>query len=137
VLTEDVKFLEPADRERVLDGQREVVNAFAEAIAESRPELRTTELHKPVTMLLFGMMNWMFTWLRPHGALGHAELAPVVADLFFGGLDAVRAPAPKPTHSHYRNGDLACPSSDAPPSRPASARRARSAISRRPPSTSA
>ena len=35
VLTEDVKFLEPADRKRVLDGQREVVAAFAEAIASA------------------------------------------------------------------------------------------------------
>ena len=90
VLTEDVKFLEPADRKRVLDGQREVVAAFAEAIAATRPELRAAELHRPITMLLFGMMNWMFTWLQPGGRLTHAAMAPVVADLFFGGLNAVR-----------------------------------------------
>jgi AcrR family transcriptional regulator len=99
VLTEDVKFLEPADRERVLDGQREVVAAFAQAIADTRPELRASELHKPLTMLLFGMMNWMFTWLQPSGKLTHAAMAPVVADLFFGGLNAVRlaGPIPSPT----------------------------------------
>ena len=90
VLTEDVKFLEPVDRERVLDGQRDVVAAFAEAVLAARPELRQTGLHKPLTMLLFGMMNWMFTWLQPGGALTHAAMAPVVADLFFGGLAAVR-----------------------------------------------
>ena len=44
-------------------------------------------------MLLFGMMNWMFTWLQPDGELSHDDLAPVVADLFFGGLGAVRAPS--------------------------------------------
>jgi AcrR family transcriptional regulator len=92
VLTEDVKFLEPADRKRVLDIQREVVAAFAEAIADARPELRAAELHRPLTMLLFGMMNWMFTWLRPGGKLTHAALSPVVADLFFGGLHAVQVP---------------------------------------------
>jgi TetR/AcrR family transcriptional regulator len=96
VLTEDVKFLEPADRERVLDGQREVVAAFAEAIAETRPDLRATELHKPVTMLLFGMMNWMFTWLQPGGKLTHAAMAPIVADLFFGGLNSVRIKGSEP-----------------------------------------
>jgi AcrR family transcriptional regulator len=95
VLTEDVKFLEPLDRKRVLDGQREVVAAFAEAIADARPELRAGNLHKPLTMLLFGMMNWMFTWLQPGGRLTHAAMAPIVADLFFGGLGAVRLPAPK------------------------------------------
>jgi TetR/AcrR family transcriptional regulator len=93
VLTEDVKFLTPADRERVLDGQREVVAAFAAVIAQLRPELRAAELHRPLTMLLFGMMNWMFTWLRPRGAYTHALMAPVVADLFFGGLNAVRLDA--------------------------------------------
>jgi TetR/AcrR family transcriptional regulator len=92
VLTEDVKFLEPADRKRVLDVQREVVAAFADAIAEARPELRAAELQRPLTMLLFGMMNWMFTWLQPGGRLTHAALAPVVADLFFGGLNAVQLP---------------------------------------------
>jgi len=95
VLTEDVKFLEPADRKRVLDIQRVVVSAFAEAIAETRPELRAAELHRPLTMLLFGMMNWMFTWLQPGGKLTHAAMAPIVADLFFGGLGAVRTPAPE------------------------------------------
>ena len=97
VLTEDVKFLEHPDRERVLDAQREVVAAFAEAIAQTRPELRATELHKPVTMLLFGMMNWMFTWLQPGGRMTHAALAPVVADLFFGGLNAVRVAESAPS----------------------------------------
>ena len=96
VLTEDVKFLEPADRDRVLGVQREVVEAFAEAIAVARPELRGTDLQKPLTMLLFGMMNWMFTWLQPGGRLTHAAMAPVVADLFLGGLEAVRTAAPVP-----------------------------------------
>jgi len=94
VLTEDVKFLHDADRERVLDAQRAVVAAFAEAVAAARPELRHTDLLKPVTMLLFGMMNWMFTWLQPDGRLTHTAMAPVVADLFFGGLSSVRLAAP-------------------------------------------
>ena len=96
VLTEDVKFLEPADRKRVLDGQREVVAAVPEAIAATPPQQRAPELDRPHTMLLFGMMNWMFTWLQPGGRLTHAAMAPVVADLFFGGLAAVRLPDAPP-----------------------------------------
>jgi AcrR family transcriptional regulator len=94
VLTEDVRFLEPADRNRILSGQRKVVSAFAQAVAVVRPELAAAKLHKPLTMLLFGMMNWMFTWLQPDGRLSHAEMAPVVADLFLGGLGAVQAGPP-------------------------------------------
>jgi AcrR family transcriptional regulator len=103
VLTEDVRFLQPADRRRILDGERKVVAAFADAIAETRPELRGAALDKPLTMLLFGMMNWMFTWLKPRGALTHAEMAPVVADLFFGGLGAVRGAVPARAASRSLN----------------------------------
>ena len=92
VLTEDVKFLEPADQARVLELQRQVVSSFANAIAQVRPELVAADLHKPLAMLLFGMMNWMFTWLQPDGKLSHADMAPVVADLFLGGLGAVKTP---------------------------------------------
>jgi AcrR family transcriptional regulator len=92
VLTEDVKFLEPEDRERVLAAQRRVVAAFARTIGELRPELMRASLDKPLTMLLFGMINWMFTWLKPDGKLTHDVMAPLVADLFFGGVPAVRLP---------------------------------------------
>lgn len=94
VLTEDVKFLELADQAKVLELQRQVVVAFSDAIAVARPELVSAHLHKPLAMLLFGMMNWMFTWLQPGGTLSHADMAPVVADLFLGGLGAVKLPAP-------------------------------------------
>ena len=39
VLTEDVKFLQPAPQNEVLDGQRRVVAAFTQAIAALRPDL--------------------------------------------------------------------------------------------------
>jgi TetR/AcrR family transcriptional regulator len=96
VLTEDVRFLEPADRNRVLADERRVIAAFADTLALIRPDLRRAQLDKPLTMLLFGMINWMFTWVRPDGALTHEQMAPLVAQLFFGGLPAVHAPATRP-----------------------------------------
>ena len=140
VLTEDVRFLDAAERKRILGGQRRVVAAFADAIAAVRPELAKGRLGKPLAMLLFGMMNWMFTWLEPKGELSHADLAPVVADLFFGGIGAVQAPARRSSSSTKHNGDSACPSADLPARRsspPPSPRRPRSAIPRGPTSTSA
>jgi AcrR family transcriptional regulator len=92
VLTEDVKFLEPADRERVLGKEREVVAGFARVVAALRPDLKEAAMSKPLTMLLFGMVNWMFTWMKPQGALAYDDMAPVVADLFLGGLEKVQAP---------------------------------------------
>lgn len=92
VLTEDVRFLGPADQARILGREREVVAAFAQVVGSIRPDLQAAALAKPLTMLLFGMINWMFTWLKPGGSLDHAAMAPIVADLFLGGLTAVRTP---------------------------------------------
>ena len=135
VLTEDVKFMRVDERKRVLHGQRRVVAAFADAVAAARPDLRGAGLDKPLAMLLFGMMNWMFTWLRPQGELTYADMAPVVCDLFFSGLAGVRPPR---SDSHHDNGDSPCLSapknSSKHSSRPASPRRPRS---RPPTSTSA
>jgi len=91
VLTEDVKFLAETERAAVVAGQRRVVDAFAAAVARCRPDLAEAELARPLAMLLFGMINWTFTWLRPGGALTHETLAPLVTDLFFGGLPSVQA----------------------------------------------
>jgi len=90
VLTEDVKFLAEADRERLLLIERQVVGAFAEAVAAVRPEFKAARLDKPLTMLLFGMINWTFTWLKPDGMLTYDAMAPIVVDLFLGGLGAVQ-----------------------------------------------
>ncbi len=91
VLTEDIKFLRDAERAQVEAGQRRVVAAFAVAIGRVRPDL--APLATPLAMLLFGMINWTFTWMKPTGALTHDALAPIVAELFFGGLSAVSRPA--------------------------------------------
>ena len=97
VLTEDVKFLEPGDRERVLDKEREVVNGFARVVVALRPDLKQAAMSKPLTMLLFGMVNWMFTWMKADGAIDYETMAPIVSDLFLGGLGAVQAPQAIPT----------------------------------------
>lgn len=93
VLTEDMRFLDVEDQGRLRQVERQVVSAFADAIAAVRPELHGANLDKPLTMLLFGMINWTFTWLQPGGKLTYDAMAPMVADLFFGGLGAVQTPA--------------------------------------------
>lgn len=93
VLTEDVKFLRDGDRERVSAAQKRVVAAFAQPIAALRPDLKPQST--ALAMLLFGMINWTFTWLKPGGELTHAQLAPMVSQLFFGGLPAAKAPVQK------------------------------------------
>jgi len=90
VLTEDLKFLPEARQQRIRELEREVVAGFAEALSALRPQLAPAGLAKPITMLLFGMINWTYTWHRPEGELTHDALAALVGDLFFGGLGAVQ-----------------------------------------------
>ena len=99
VLTEDVRFLSPEDRERILDQERRVVRGFSRVVVALRPDLKDTPMGMPLTMLLFGMINWMFTWMKADGALDYDDMAPIVADLFLGGLPAVKAPIPEPAHA--------------------------------------
>lgn len=89
VLVQDAKYLSPPHRRRVRAKQRHVVEVVAAAVSSLAPELASSDLLKPVTMVLFGMINWTFTWLREDGALAYADLAPVVADLFLGGVRQV------------------------------------------------
>ncbi len=89
VLTEDMRYLAEPERRRVVMGQRRVVAAFADAVAALRPDLASAQLERPLTMLLFGMMNWTSFWLQDGGRLDHQTLAPLVAELFLGGLDVV------------------------------------------------
>jgi AcrR family transcriptional regulator len=93
VLVQDVKYLERAHRARVLARERKVVNGFAAVIAELTPDAAARGLRKPLTMILFGMINWTFTWLKDGGPLTYSDMAPLVADLFLGGVGRIRAGA--------------------------------------------
>ena len=86
VLVQDVKFLASAERIRVVEKQRQVVEAFAQAIARIRPRWTRKTLRVPLAMILFGMINWTFTWLRPDGPLAYDDMADVVTEIFLRGI---------------------------------------------------
>jgi len=90
VLVQDVKYLKTAHRNQINAKQRKVVQTYADAVAAAAPQLAGSPLLKPVTMTLFGMINWTFTWLKDEGPVHYADMAPVVADLFLRGVGAVQ-----------------------------------------------
>ncbi|ABI85803.1 TetR family transcriptional regulator [Burkholderia ambifaria] len=87
-LLNDVKYLEDAQREIVLDRQRDIVAAFARQLARAYPDRISKENQTSVTMMVFGMINWTFTWLKPGGRLGYRDFAEQVIDLMERGLSA-------------------------------------------------
>lgn len=104
VLVQDVKFLQAEQAGQVIAKQRQVVAAFAEALERVEPGLRRQHLDKPVAMILFGMINWTFTWLRADGRFTHRDLAPVVTRIVLNGVkglldqDIPKPKAKSPTH---------------------------------------
>jgi AcrR family transcriptional regulator len=86
VLVQDVKFLAPERQAEVVAKQRAVVEAFAAVIARLKPRFSRRALRVPLAMILFGMINWTFTWLRPDGPLAYEDMAEVVAELFLNGV---------------------------------------------------
>ena len=88
VLVQDVKFLDAAEHARIIAKERQVVDAVAQAIAALKPRFRKKAMRVPLAMILFGMINWTFTWLRPDGPLSYDDMSEVVAEIFLGGVSA-------------------------------------------------
>jgi AcrR family transcriptional regulator len=87
-LLHDTPFLGQEQRELILDRQRDVVSAVTRFLRRAYPQRVTATNQTPVTMMLFGMINWTFTWLRPGGALSYAAFADEVIAMLENGLAA-------------------------------------------------
>jgi AcrR family transcriptional regulator len=85
VLLNDVKFLPLAQRDEVIELERIVVQKFSDLIATTYGI--DPERAKVLTMCVFGMINWTFTWLRPDGAISYAQFAEAVVGMLESGLN--------------------------------------------------
>ena len=82
----------PADRQAELrEMERELVRIFSDAVAGVAPQLKGTKLLKPVTMSLFGMINWHYLWFKNTGEVTRADYAALVAQLIVDGTRNLQA----------------------------------------------
>lgn len=72
--------------------ERRIVRRFSVVLDEINPELndRDRPLLTPVTMSLFGMMNWMYMWFKDGGRISREDYADVATTLILEGIKAVR-----------------------------------------------
>ena len=99
-------LLPRAQQKIIKDMERKLVDRFAAAIAPCVPvEARDHALLKPITMSLFGMLNWNYLWFRDHGPLSRRDYAKLAVALLLDGTRAVaaRLTLPGTTHpaAHY------------------------------------
>ncbi len=85
-LVSDTKFLGETQRELILDRQRDVVAAVTRFLRRAYPDRVTPANQTALAMMLFGMINWTFTWLRPGGPLSYAAFAEEVVSVLERGL---------------------------------------------------
>jgi AcrR family transcriptional regulator len=71
--------------------ERRIVKRFSTVINDINPDLnKDRPLLMPVTMSLFGMMNWVYMWFRPGGPISREEYADIATTLILEGVKAVR-----------------------------------------------
>lgn len=81
----------PAARKKDLIGlERALVATFADAIAAAIPSIAGHQaLLKPVTMSLFGMLNWHYMWFREKGPVSRDDYTDMVTTLLIEGAQAL------------------------------------------------
>ena len=72
--------------------ERQIVKHFSAVLNEIHPQLDKPDrpLLMPVTMSLFGMMNWVYMWFRDGGKISREDYARVATTLILEGVKAVR-----------------------------------------------
>jgi AcrR family transcriptional regulator len=84
--------LNDEQRAEVLKAERQLVRRFSDVIDTIAPNLNSKErpLLTPVTMSLFGMLNWMYMWFKDGGRISREDYADVATNLLLGGMQSVR-----------------------------------------------
>ncbi|QGZ37061.1 TetR/AcrR family transcriptional regulator [Stappia indica] len=83
----EMKRLPAEQQEELKARERRLVQLFAGALSQAVPQLAEpgSTLLKPVTMSLFGMVNWHYLWFREGGVVSRADYARIATRLILDG----------------------------------------------------
>jgi AcrR family transcriptional regulator len=99
-----LKLLPPEQQEQLKEMERTLVRIFAEALAAAVPQVASDRsLLMPLTMSLFGMLNWHYLWFREGKGLSRADYARLATELILSGAaNAAAAVQPAGGKAHRR-----------------------------------
>ena len=82
----------PADKARqIQDVERRIVKNLSDLIVAFHPAVQNDKrLVKPVTMSLFGIINWVYMWFNEDGPMTREEYADLAASIFLNGIRSIR-----------------------------------------------
>jgi len=85
------RALSELQRHEIVSLERAIVRRFATVIRVIHPDIdKDRPILTAVTMSLFGMMNWAYTWFRDGGPVTRADYADIATDIFLGGFERLR-----------------------------------------------
>ena len=80
-----LKLLPKEKQQPLLAMERVLVDILAAALAAARPSVSHKRVLKPLTMTVFGMLNWHYLWFRDGGPMTRGEYAEFVTRLVLAG----------------------------------------------------
>ena len=80
--------LPPEQKDMIHAIERRIVSRFSRVLRAVQPGLEPPLL-MPVTMSLFGMMNWVYMWFRDGGAVTREDYAEIATSLVLDGVGGV------------------------------------------------
>lgn len=81
----DMKYLSKAMQAPLLALERIVIDLIAAMLRELNPKL-PSDMYKPYTMHLLGILNWTDYWYKPSGKLKAEDLCTQISRLFLHGF---------------------------------------------------
>jgi len=95
VRMEALSALSMPRRQELKAYERRLVDLFASALRDINPALaKGNRLLRPVTMSLFGIVNWSYRWFRPGGPLARAAYANLVTQIMVDGIARLGSDSP-------------------------------------------
>ena len=88
VILHENRSLRGALRKKINTRKRAYIQLLEEMIAKAQEQAGAPPLISPRlgAFALLGMINWLYQWYRPEGAIKQNELAQAYAEFFFRGL---------------------------------------------------
>ena len=84
-----LKMLQAEMQEALRTTERKLVALFSDLVADAVPAVGRGPLLKPLTMSLFGMLNWHYLWFREGKGLTRPEYARLATGLITAGAPRV------------------------------------------------
>ena len=91
ILIQDIEFLKPSRQKKIKSLQMRVVRSIAEILKKINPQIDEVKDLIPVTMGLFGMINWTFTWINPSGKMTYKDVSDLFTNIFINGLKRIES----------------------------------------------